>query len=84
MPDQFMFIVWWGVIGGGVLLLLSPLAARSSSREYADEPNSSFTIAAGRLAAAAVAGASAGCPGPEGAERRGDPKVDAGTSSSRR
>jgi len=24
MPDQFMFIFWWGVIGGGVLLLLSP------------------------------------------------------------
>jgi POT family proton-dependent oligopeptide transporter len=24
MPDQFMFIVWWGVIGGAVLLLLSP------------------------------------------------------------
>jgi POT family proton-dependent oligopeptide transporter len=24
MPDQFMFIFWWGVIAGGVLLLLSP------------------------------------------------------------
>ena len=24
MPDQFMFIFWWGVIGGAVLLLLSP------------------------------------------------------------
>jgi hypothetical protein len=24
MPDQFMFIFWWGVAGGGVLLLLSP------------------------------------------------------------
>jgi POT family proton-dependent oligopeptide transporter len=24
MPDQFMFIFWWGVTGGGVLLLLSP------------------------------------------------------------
>jgi len=24
MPDQFMFIFWWGVIGGGVLLVLSP------------------------------------------------------------
>ena len=24
MPDQFMFIFWWGVIGGGVLLILSP------------------------------------------------------------
>jgi POT family proton-dependent oligopeptide transporter len=24
MPDQFMFIFWWGLAGGGVLLLLSP------------------------------------------------------------
>jgi len=24
MPDQFMFIFWWGVIAGAVLLLLSP------------------------------------------------------------
>ena len=24
MPDQFMFIFWWGVVGGAVLLLLSP------------------------------------------------------------
>jgi POT family proton-dependent oligopeptide transporter len=24
MPDQFMFIFWWGVIGGGVLLALTP------------------------------------------------------------
>jgi hypothetical protein len=24
MPDQFMFIFWWGVSGGVVLLLLSP------------------------------------------------------------
>jgi proton-dependent oligopeptide transporter, POT family len=24
MPEQFMFIFWWGVIGGGVLLALTP------------------------------------------------------------
>lgn len=28
MPGQFMFIVWWGLIGGAVLLVLSPLLKR--------------------------------------------------------
>ena len=68
MPDQFMFIVWWGVIAGGVLLCCHRGSRIPRGSALDRRPQMNCLLSARRCRARASPSPLTGCSGPQGSD----------------